>query len=125
MEDAAYSPSIQTLIATGVFTFGYLSFLFVKTASKKIDLYDFVMLSNLALTPCVFLFFPDFSHFIAKLFGVRFPFVILFGLLFFVVFILLNRILRSIHRLEAQNRRLTQELSVAEAKLNQVPGPKW
>ena len=109
---APYAPTQQTLIVVGVFTIGYLAFLLHRTLRQKLDLYDLFMLSTVAVLPAVFAFFPATAGWIAELAGVAFPFVVMFGLLLAVLFMLVHRLTAEFYRLDEQNRALAQELSL-------------
>lgn len=106
------SNHIQTVAVILLFAIWYLSVLLRRTADHKIDLYDLVMLSAVAVVPAFFALFPATTQAIADLLGVAFPFVLLFGLLLAVLFIFIHRLTVKLHRLEHDNLLLIQELSL-------------
>jgi len=104
--------SLHTLIFVATFACWYLFFTARKTARQQLDLYDLVMLSMVAVIPALFVFFPDLAYNLANIAGVGFPFVIMFGALFAVLFIFVHRLTVKLHRLENDNRLLIQEVSL-------------
>ena len=102
----------NTLIAVGLFALAYLAFIARKTARQQLDLYDFVMLSSVAVVPAVFVFWPGVAYWLAEIAGVAFPFVIMFGALFLILFLLIYRMTVKMHRLERDNLLLIQEVSL-------------
>lgn len=107
-----HSGTIQTIVIVAVFAFGYLFSTVRKTARQQLDLYDLVMLSTVAVIPIAFLLFPSFGYWLADLAGVGFPFVVMFGVLFAILFVFIHRLTVKLHRLEKYNRLLIQEVSL-------------
>ena len=104
--------SIQTIITVSLFALGYLFFTARATACNKLDIYDLIMLSTVAIVPSAFVLFPSAAEYLAHILGVLFPFVIMFGALFAILFIFVHRLTAKIHRLEHDNRLLIQEVSL-------------
>jgi hypothetical protein len=113
------SPTLATLIVIGLFAIAYLAFLIRKTTRGGLDLYDLIMLSLVAIVPAVFAFAPSIANFISHLAGVAFPFVVMFGILLAVLFLILHRITVQMHRVEQRNRLLIQELSLLQLEIKQ------
>jgi len=112
-----YYPTTQTIIFLIIFLIGYLLILLRFSIRNYIDLYDFLMLSSLALVPSIFVFFPKFVVRLARLIGVEFPFLLLFGFLFLIVFVYLYRL---VIRITDQNNKialLVQELGLPRQKV--------
>lgn len=109
--------SLHTVAIIVLFALCYLSFTAYETAKQKLDIYDLIMLSAVAIIPLIFVLFPMFSDWVAKISGVAFPFVVMFGLLFVILFIFIHRLTAKIHRLEYCNRLLIQEVSLMKAAL--------
>lgn len=107
-----HTVSIKTIILVTFFIGGYMFFIIRKTVRRQLDLYDLVMLSTVAFIPGVFVIFPQFADWVADITGVRFPFVVMFGILFAILFIFIHRLTVKIHRLESESRLLLQELSL-------------
>lgn len=107
-----YAIAIKTVILIALFAIGYMFFIIRKTACRQLDIYDLVMLSTVAIVPIVFVAFPQFAYWLANIAGVEFPFVVMFGMLFAILFIFIHRLTIKIHRLESDNRLLVQELSL-------------
>jgi hypothetical protein len=104
--------TLQTLVFVAVFASAYMGLMVHKTARQQIDIYDLVMLSTVAIVPCAFVAFPKLAYWLAEIAGVEFPFVVMFGMLFAVLFVFVHRLTVKLHRLEADNRLLVQELSL-------------
>lgn len=107
--------NLHTVVVISVFALGYLYYTARKTARQQLDIYDLIMLSAVAIIPSVFVLFPGFAEYLARLAGVAFPFVIMFGVLFAILFIFIHRLTAKIHRLENDNRLIIQEVSVLKA----------
>ena len=107
----------NTLIAVGLFALAYLAFVARKTARQQLDLYDFVMLSTVAVVPAVFVFWPGLAYWLAEIAGVAFPFVIMFGALFLILFLFVYRMTAKMHRLGRDNLLLIQEISLLRLEL--------
>jgi hypothetical protein len=102
----------QTIVLILLFAVFYLARILRKTARSQLDLYDLVMLSSVAIIPVIFAVFPSAAYAITRLTGVAFPFVILFGVLLAVLFLLIHRLTGKLHTLERDSRLLVQELSI-------------
>ncbi len=107
-----HTVSIKTIILVTFFMGGYMFFIIRKTARRQLDLYDLVMLSTVAFIPGAFAIFPQFADWVAYITGVGFPFVVMFGILFAILFVFIHRLTVKIHRLESESRLLLQELSL-------------
>ena len=108
----------NTQIFIFVFAFFYLLFLARKAAHHQVDVYDVFMLSMVAIVPGFFVIFPRIVYWIAKIVGIEFPFVIMFGFLFAIIFLFIHRLTIKIHRLESENRLLIQETSLLKHSLS-------
>lgn len=113
-----HNTNINTLLIISLFSLVYLVFVARKTARQQLDIYDFVMLSSVAVVPVIFAYLPDLSYWLAGLAGVGFPFVIMFGILFLILFLFINRIIVKTHQLERDNLLLIQEISLLRLELN-------
>ena len=118
-----YNISLQTIIVVAVFALGYLLFTIRKTARQQLDIYDLFMLSTVAIVPSIFVAFPRIAHWLANIAGVEFPFVLMFGMLFAILFIFVHRLTIKLHLLELDNRLLIQEISLLKQTIEQ-PGEK-
>jgi len=110
--------SINTYLFIAFFVVAYLVFVIRKTARQQLDLYDFVMLSMVAVIPAVFTFLPNFADWVASLFGVAFPFIVMFGALFLILFLFVHRLTIKVHTLERDNRLLIQEVSLLQQDID-------
>ncbi len=115
-------PNPQTVLVLVIFAIIYTYRVTFKTAKRKIDLYDFIMLSSVAVLPIVFVSYPKLAEGIAKIVGVTFPFLILFGVLFVILFLFIHRMTSQIHKLESENRLLIQEVSTLKLGLSEAIG---
>ena len=113
--------SANTILVVVAFAALYMVFTIRKTAHQQLDLYDFAMLSMVALVPGAFVVFPRFAYWLAAVAGVEFPFVVMFGTLFAVLFVFVHRLTVRIHRLESDNRLLIQELGLLRERLDRRP----
>jgi hypothetical protein len=111
--------AIKTVLLIVFFAVGYMFFIIRKTARRQLDLYDLVMLSTVAILPIVFVAFPQIAYWLANIAGVEFPFVVMFGMLFGILFIFIHRLTVKIHRLESDSRLLVQELSLLKQTVDQ------
>jgi len=113
--------NLQTVIVVSIFALCYLYFAIRETARQQLDIYDLIMLSAVAIIPWAFVLFPLFAEWTASVSGVAFPFVIMFGLLFAILFTFIHRLTVKIHRLESNNRLLIQELSIMKTAIVNRP----
>jgi hypothetical protein len=105
-------PNTATVFVISAFAVVYMLILLCKTLQGKFDLYDFLMLSMVAIIPAGFALFPRLTYWLTQLSGVDFPFVLMFGVLFLVVFVFLHNMTARLHKLERQNGVLIQEQSL-------------
>lgn len=110
-------PNTVTVVVISAFAFVYMLILLRKTLVGKFDLYDFLMLSMVAIIPAGFALFPRLAYFLTQLSGVAFPFVVMFGVLFLVVFVFMHNMTARLHKLERQNWTLIQEHSLLALEL--------
>jgi hypothetical protein len=110
-------PSAETVAVISAFALIYMLILLRKTLQGKFDLYDFLILSMVAIIPAAFALFPKLAYLLSHLTGVVFPFVVMFGALFLVVFAFMHNITQRLHRLERQNWTLIQEQSLLALEL--------
>lgn len=115
-----HEPATATLVLVGLFAVLYLGYLLRKTVAGSLDLYDLMILSTVALVPALFAFFPGVSRAVSALTGVAFPFVVMFGVLFSVLFISVHRLTVKLHKLEMTNRLLVQELSLLQHSVQRI-----
>lgn len=102
-----------------MFAVVYFLFLARKTIRNTLDLYDFILLSMVAVVPAIFVLFPGMAQWLGDLTGVAFPFIIMFGALLVIVFILLHRLTVNIYQLQKRSHHLVQEVSLLRQKLEQ------
>lgn len=112
----------ETIVTVTVFALFYLIFAIRETALQRIDLYDLMMLSTVAIFPWMFVVFPSQAMFLTNFFGVKFPFVIMFGAILVAIFIFVNRLTVKLHQLQKLNRELVQEVGILKERLNVYPG---
>lgn len=107
--------SLYLIIAFAIFYGIYLGRL---TFNKKIDIFDFVLLFSYAFFPLLFVGSKSFSQWTSDVTGSKFPFVILFCLLFLIIFWYLQRIAMKIHVFENQIVTIAQELGLKNITKN-------
>lgn len=110
----------KTIILVVLFAIAYMFFIIRKTARRQLDIYDLVMLSTVAIIPIVFASLPQFAYWLSNLVGVEFPFVVMFGMLFAILFIFIHRLTVKIYRLESDCRLLIQELSILKLTIEKT-----
>jgi len=111
------TPSAVTVAIISGFALVYMLVLLLRTLQGKFDLYDFLVLSMVAILPAGFALFPRLAYLISHLTGVVFPFVVMFGALFLVAFVFMHNITERLHKLERQNWALLQEQSLLALEL--------
>ena len=74
----------------------------------------------LLLATGLFVFLPRVADLVGNFAGVAFPFVVMFGALFFVVFAILHRMTIEMHNAQKCNRLLVQELSLLREELERT-----
>ena len=109
-------PNTITVVVTCVFALIYLWVLARRAISGRFDIYHVAMLAVVALLPVGFMVFPKAAHAVSHALGVAFPFVLLFGALFLVMFLYMHRITSELNRSLLHGRRLTQELEDIETR---------
>jgi hypothetical protein len=97
-------PLTSTIIFLSCFLAGYVLVLARNTVRKALDVTDFVLLTSVAVVPACFAYFPTATLRLSHFIGVEFPFVVIFGSLFFILFVLVYTL---IVRIEESRRRTT------------------
>ena len=108
--------STSMIIVISIFSFLYLIYLFRKSARYQINLFETLLLSNVAFIPLLFVYFPEISLKISDTIGLSLPFVLCFGILFVVLFIMIIRLSLKIYDLENSYRALIQEAAIFKLK---------
>ena len=103
-----YNPTWPSIISVCLFGSVYLTGLIRKMMRRPIDLYDYMVLSLLAILPLILVIIPAIVKLGAELGGVRLPFIIMFSALFVVLLIISHRPTSKITKLENYNRILVQ-----------------
>ena len=109
-----YTVTIKTVALVSLFAIGYMFFIIRKTARRQLDIYDLIMLSAVAIVPITFVALPQLGYWLSNVAGVEFPFVVMFGMLFAILFIFIHRLTVKIHRLESDTRLLVQQLGLLQ-----------
>lgn len=118
-----YQPTWQTTVFILAFFFVYLAFLMYRTYRNRVDIYDFFLLTAVAILPTAFVVFPRMVNRLAALSGVAFPFLLLFGGLFVIVFLFLHRLAVKIKTHERMMIAVVQELALLD-KEKAGPNPR-
>ena len=106
----------KKVIIIGLFSVIYFCYLIKITVNKKIDLYDTFLLSLIFLIPLIFLLVPNIEILSYSIFGVTYPFVILFLILFIVIFFFILRLIIKINNLKDQNCKIVQTIAIEGIK---------
>ena len=112
-------PIVFLIVFSGLLSF--LIFLFGQISRDKIDVFDALSISFVLLVPLVFLLFEGLFMRISDLIGVKFPFVMMFGLLFLISFFINFRLIVRINKLKNELVRLSQVVAI-EAGENEKRG---
>ncbi len=102
----------STQLFIGTFAIVVIFFFLWELASLKIELSDFIFLSTVAVVPVIFGFFPSFSKKMASILGIEFPFILLFGSLILILFLLFYRLIRKIRDIEREIKSILIEQSI-------------
>lgn len=83
-------------------------FLIIKISAKEINILDALAVSIVLIVPSAFVLFENqFTQF-AQFIGIEFPFVLMFGLILFWVYLIILRILTRVQSAESKLKFLTQ-----------------
>jgi hypothetical protein len=107
-----HPPQFQTILFVWIFFVAYLVFLIKQAILNRMDVYDFLFLAAVGLIPSIFVSFPKLTYEVSHLLGVEFPFVILFGSLIFILFLLIYQLIRRTMILKKCVIELTQSLAL-------------
>lgn len=107
-----WEPSWQTLVFITVFMVVYEALLIQRATRNVIDIFDLFILSLVALVPAGFAYFPHLAAYLARLVGVTFPFLLLFGFLFVVVFAYLYHVIVKLNHQQRHMTAMVQELTL-------------
>ena len=112
-------PTIQTTVFLLVFLVVYGAILAAKAVRNTIDLYDLLLLTSVAVVPAAFVLFPRVFGSLSRLVGVAFPFVILFGMLLFIIFVFLIRLVIKTNECHRKITTLIQEVAIVENEVRE------
>lgn len=115
-----YIPTTETLIFVHFFLVAYYVYITRKAIEHSLDIYHLILLSTVALVPYFFVVFPEVFVAAARLIGVSFPFLILFGLLFTIIFVFIFHLLIKIYDQQNKTVLLIQEIGILNHKLDQT-----
>lgn len=107
-----HAPTLNTTLFILVFVGVYAVLLIRSAVRERIDVYDLILLLTVGLIPAAFVVFPRTTFGLAQLAGVGFPFLLLFGALLLVVFIMLTRMIRTEAKLRKAVAAMTQEIAL-------------
>lgn len=94
----------------------FVVFLLRRVSAELIDVFDALSVSAVFLIPLLFLLFEGVVIRLSDIIGVEFPFVIMFGVLFFLAFVMLSSLLVRVKVSESKVQRLIQELALLRAR---------
>lgn len=105
-------PQSQTIAVVVAFLVVYLAYLLRRAVQHRIDLYDFFLLSTVAIFPAGFVLFPELAFQGSHVMGVEFPFILLLsGLILILFFVCLSLILR-LNRMKRDLTKIAQEVGL-------------
>ena len=102
----------STIVFVALFFFLYGGYFFHKVMQRKLDVYDFFMLSTVGLIPTCFVLFPGVVLGATHLIGIKFPFLLLFGALFVILFIISYSVIRRVNTLSQKLINVVQEVGI-------------
>lgn len=103
-------------ILFGVVSVLYMVFLTRSLVNQRIELYDALHLTSIIIIVSIFTLFRQIGEKISEILNIKFPFVIMFSIIFIEVYFFLHRIVIRMHRQELAVRRLTQEIALLKAE---------
>lgn len=113
MESIDFVPRSELVSFMVIFFAFYTTFLVLRLIRGRLDLYDFFNLWAVAVVPACFALIPGFATWTANVVGVAFPFLVLFGILIFMMFLFVYNLVVKVHRLQETCAVLTQELALS------------
>ena len=103
-------------ILFGVARVIYMVFLTRSLVNQRIELYDALHLTSIIIIVSIFTLMKQIGEKISETINVKFPFVIMFSLIFIEVYFFLHRIVIRMHKQELAVRKLTQEIALLKAE---------
>jgi hypothetical protein len=103
-------------ILFGVASVIYMVFLTRSLVNQRIELYDALHLTSIVIIVSIFTLMQQIGEKISETINVKFPFVIMFSLIFIEVYFFLHRIVIRMHKQELAVRKLTQEIALLKAE---------
>lgn len=116
---------VSTFATTSMLLFLFIYGLFLCRAKMRdgLDLYDFFMLSMVAVMPAFCVVFPNAFEKFTVFMGVKFPFTVLFGFLFITTFVLFSRLTSLQKKTEKKITAMAHELAFNNLELkNKMAG---
>jgi len=111
-EVAEHYVSSNTIVVLVLFLIVYEYSLLKRVSRSSLGLFDFCILSSIAVLPVFFAFFPSIVLWVTHVIGIGFPFLLLFGGLFLVVFIFMFRVILRLNKLEKKLTQFAQEEAI-------------
>ncbi len=103
-------------ILFGIASVVYMVFLTRSLVNQRIELYDALHLTSIVIIVSIFTLMQQIGEKISETINVKFPFVIMFSLIFIEVYFFLHRIVIRMHKQELAVRKLTQEIALLKAE---------
>jgi hypothetical protein len=104
--------TFTTKINIIVFCLFYSYYLSKKAKAYKLHVIDYFMLLNVALIPALFVIFPGYIQQLSNFIGIQFPFLLLFGSLILILFLILLLLCKRIQTVEQQMVVLAQKYAL-------------
>lgn len=109
--------NLVTKICLSIGSIFYLIFLLRRTINSRIDLFDFLYLTVIVIVPLAFSASETISSSITHLLGIKFPFVLLFGIIHGATYLYTIIQAGEVNKLKQRQLKLTQEVSLLRAAL--------
>jgi hypothetical protein len=97
----------------------YLAFLIRRTIRSRLDLFDLIYLITVVAIPCLFAISDKLSETLTSAIGIKYPFILMFGLIHGSTFLYTTIQAGEINRLKQKQLRLVQEVSLLKDFINQ------
>lgn len=114
-----YTPHSSTVIFVCAFLVLYMAAVTRRALRSGLDVFDWMLLSTVAVVPAFLVLLPTVANRISALIGVAFPFVVSFGFTFFIVFVYLYRLAVRTEEHDKAVVTLVQDVALLRFELEQ------
>ncbi len=117
-----YTPQPSTVLFVCAFLILYMAIVTRRALRTGLDVFDWILLSTVAVVPAFLVLFPAIANEISAFIGVAFPFIVSFGFMFFVVFVYLYRLAVRTEEHGKMVVTLVQEIALLRFELEESKG---